>query len=136
MGLSYTSRACKGHPMHITTLTRTHPFPLGGPLHIPPGLPLLLGLLHLIIIPSRPASHFSHILRHSLSGMHHPRGEGPHTKIIKLYCLHLLLNHNFYTLLHLNNLRSLPSQIRTRTTDRHNKYIVEIHPILLMLWRF
>ena len=136
MGFSHTSRAWKGHPMHITTLTRTHPFPLGAPLLIPPGLHILLGLLHLSTIPSWPASHFSHMLHHNLSGKHHPRGGGPHTTMLQLYCLHHLLNHKFYTLLHLNNLRCLPSRIRTRTTDGHRKSTVERHPILLMLWRF
>ena len=136
MGLERTRRACKGHPMHIKTLTKTHTFCFGGPLLIPFGLHLLLGILHLSIIPSRPTSHFSHILLHSLNGMHHPRGGGPHTTMLQLYCLHLLLNHNFYTLLHLNNLRCLPSQIQIQTTDRHTKYTVERHPILLILWRF
>ena len=136
MGLDHTKRACKGHPMHITTPTRPWPFPLGDPLLILPVQHLLLGPLHLSIIPSRPTSHFSHMLHHSLSGMHCPRGGGPHTIMLQLYCLSHLLKHNFYTLLHLNNLRCLPSWIQTRTTDRHNKYTVERHPILLMLWRF
>ena len=52
MGLGHTSRAYKGHPMHITTLTTTHPFLLRDPLLIPPSLHLLLGLLQLSTIPS------------------------------------------------------------------------------------
>jgi len=31
MGLDHTIKVCKGHPMHITTLTKTHPFPLRAP---------------------------------------------------------------------------------------------------------
>ena len=65
-----------------------------------------------------------------------PGVEAPHTTMLQIYFLHHLLNHNFYTLLHLNNLRCLPSQIRTRKTNKHNKCTMERHPILLMLWRF
>lgn len=125
MSLGHTSRECKGHPMHITTPTRTHPYLLGDPLLIIPSLHLLLGPLHLDIIPSQPTNHFNHMLHHNLSGMHHPRGGGPNTTMFQLYCLHHLPNHKFYTLLHLNNLRCLPNQIQTRTIDKHNKYTVE-----------
>ena len=136
MGLGHMSRACKGHPMHITTPTIPHPYLLGDPLLILPSLHLLLGPLHLSIIPNQLASHFNHMLHHNMSGVHHPRGGGPNTTMSQLYCLHHLPSHNFYTLLHLNNPRCLPSQIRTRTIDRHNKYTVERHHIQLMLWRF
>ena len=136
MGLGDTSRACKGHPMHIATPTRPHPFPLGDPLLILPGMHLLFGPLHLSIIPSRLATHFNHMLHHSLNGMHHPRGGGPHTTMLQPYCLHHLLNHIFYTLLHLKNPRCLPNQITTWKINRHSKYTMERHPILLMLWRF
>lgn len=109
MALGNTSRACKGHIVYITTSTRPHPFPLGGPLLILPGLHLLLGPLHHNIIPSQLASHFNHMFCHSLSGMHPAGCRGPHTTMLQLYFLHDLLNHNFYTLLHLNNPKCLPS---------------------------
>ena len=110
--------------------------PSWAPLLIPPGLHLLPGLLHLSTIPSWPTNHFSHILVQNLIGMHHPKGGSPHTKMLQLYCIHLHLNHNFYTLLHLNNLICLPNQTRTWTTDRHNRYTVERKPTLLMPWKF
>ena len=133
MVLNCTSRACEGHPMHIKTLTKTHPFPIGAPLLIPPSLHILLRLFHLNTIPNRPTNHFSHILLHSLSGMHHPRGGGAHTIMFQIYFLHHLLDHNFYTVLHITNLRCLPSQIRTRTICRLNKYTMERHHTQLML---
>lgn len=77
MGLDHISKECKGHLTHITTLTKTHPFPLRAPLLIPPSLHLLLSLLHLCTILSQPTDHFSHILQ-NLSGMHNPKGGGPH----------------------------------------------------------
>lgn len=82
MGLGHTNKACKGHPMHIATPTRPHPYLLGGPLLILPGLHLLLGPLHLSIIPSQPTNHFNHMLHHNLSGMQRPRGGGPHTTML------------------------------------------------------
>ena len=136
MDLGHTSKSCKGHHMHITTPTRPHSFPFGGPLLILPNLHLLLGPLHHSIIPIRPASHFNHMLCHNLRGMHHPRGGGPYTTMLKLYFLHLLLNHKFYTLLHLSNLRCMSNQIQTLTIDRHTTSTVERHPTLLMLQKF
>jgi len=136
MGLDHTSRECKGRPMNITSLTKTHPFLLWAPLLIPPGLHLLPSLLYLSTIPSQPTNHFGHMLLHNLSGMHHPRGGGPHTTMLQLYCLHLLLKHIFYTLLHVNNLRCLPNQTRTRTIDKHSRSTKERHPTLLMMWKF
>ena len=98
MGLDHTNKACKGQPMHITTPTKPQPYLLGDPLLILPGLHPLLGPLHLNITPSQLASHFNHMLRHNLNGIHHPWGGGPHTTMLQLYFLHALLNHRFYTL--------------------------------------
>ena len=113
-----------------------HPFPLGALMLILHGPHLLPGLLHLNTIPNLPINHFSHILLHNLSGMHHPRGGGPHTTNIEPYCLHLHLNHNSFTLIHISNPRCLLNQIWTWTIDRHNRSIVGKHLTLPMLWKF
>ena len=135
LGLDHTSRACKGHPMHITTPTKPQLYLLGDPLLILLGLHLLLGHMNLNIIPSHPTSHFNLMFHHNLSGIPHTRGGGPNTTMLQLYCLHHLPNHNSYTLLHPSNPRCLPIQIRTRTIGRLNKYTVEKHHIQLMLWK-
>lgn len=135
MGIDHTSKACKGHPIHINIPTPPQPYLLGDPLLILPGIHLLLGPLHISITPNQPSSHFNHTLYHNLRGMHHPRGGGPNTTMLQLYCVHHLPNHIYYTLLHPSNPRCLPSQIQTRTTDRLSKYAMERHHIQLMLWK-
>ena len=97
MDLDHTSRACKGHPRHITTPTKPPPYLLGAPLLILPGPHLLLGPSHLNIMPNQPPIHFNPMLSHNLSGMHLLRGGGPNTTLLQLFCLHHLPNHNSYT---------------------------------------
>ena len=94
MDLDHTSRECKGHLRHTTTPTKPLPYLLGALLRILLGPHLLLGPIHLNIMPNQPLIHSTPILSHNLSGMHLIRGGGPNTTLFPLFCLHHLPNHN------------------------------------------
>lgn len=134
--LDHKGRACKGHPIHITTPNRMHTFPLGVLLLILHGPHLLPILVHLNTIPNLPINHLCHMLPHNLIGIPHHKGGGPHSTNLQPYYLHLHLNHNSFSLLHLTNFRCLLSQIQTQTTSKDSKSIVERHPTLPMLSKF
>lgn len=138
MNLDLTSRECKGHPRTITTTIKPLPCLLGVPLLILPGPHPLLGHILLNTKLHKLLIRFTLMLSHSLSGIHLIRGGGPSITLLLLFCLHHLLNHNHYLLLHQENPKYLLNQTRTRTltTDRPSKYIVEKYHARPMLWRF
>ena len=100
MDLDHTSRECKGHLRHTTTPIKQLPYLLGVPLLILPGPHLLLGHIHLNIMPNQLPILSTPILNHNLSGMHLIKGGGPSTTLLPLFFLHHLLNHNHCLLLH------------------------------------
>ncbi len=136
MDLDHTSRGCKGHLRHITTLTISLPDILRDPLLILYDPCLLLDPFHLNTMPNQLLIHFKPVLSHNLSGMHLLRGGGPSTTLLLLFFLHHLLNHNHCLLLQQGNPKCPPSRNRTQTTDRLNKYIVGNNHTQHMLWRF
>ena len=109
--LGHTSKACKVHPNAITIPAVIHPFPLGIILFILNGPHLLIGLMHLSILPKFPIKYFSHMLLHILSGITHHKVGGVNSTNLLLYFLHFHLKKNLFILLHLGNLRCLLNQI-------------------------
>ena len=90
-----------------------HPVPFSVLLLILHGPHLIPSIFHLNTIHNLPINHFNYMLPHNLSGIHHPKGGGPHKTNLQSYHLHLYINHMSFTLLHLSNLRYLLNQIRT-----------------------
>lgn len=111
LGIDHTNKACKDHSMHITDPTKPQLHLLRDPLLILLGLHPLLGPMHLNIIPIHPTSHFNLTISQNISGIPHPKGGGPSSTRVQLYCLHHPPNNNSCTLLHLGNPRCVPNPI-------------------------